>query len=52
MRRLIDVVKDIVENKGNKEKVNEFFEELIKYRNVEEYVFLRNNNKRKSKSFK
>ena len=45
-RRLIDVVKDIVENKGNKEKVNECFNELIKYRNVEEYVFLRNNNKR------
>lgn len=45
-RRLIDVVKDIVENKGNKEKINECFEELIKYRNVEEYVFLRNNNKR------
>lgn len=46
MRRLIDVVKDIVENKGNKEKVNECFNELIKYRNVEEYVYLRNNNKR------
>lgn len=46
MRRLIDVIKDIVENKGNKEKVNECFKELIKYRNVEEYVFLRNNNKR------
>lgn len=46
MRRLIDVIKDIVENKGNKEKVNECFNELIKYRNVEEYVFLRNNNKR------
>lgn len=46
MRRLIDIVKDIAYNKGNKEKVNECFKELIKYRNVEEYVFLRNNNKR------
>lgn len=45
-RRLIDVIKEIVENKGNTEKVNECFNELIKYRNVEEYVFLRNNNKR------
>ena len=46
MRRLIDVIKDIVENKGNKEKVNECFNELIYYRDMEEYVFLRNNNKR------
>lgn len=49
MRRLIDIVKDIATNKGNKEKINECFEELIYYRDMEEYVFLRNNNK---KSFK
>ena len=46
MRRLIDIVKDIATNKGNKEKINECFEELIYYRDMEEYVFLRNNNKR------